>query len=346
MSLQFQNEEKITFLAALSMLFAIAENAIPHIFPFLKFGFSNIPILYAISIFSPRSYTILLLLKWLTGNLASGLLFSIFSIFSLLSTMTSGLLMYFFHHMLKKNLSVYGTSLIGAISSNIITLTLTSFYLETSLKSLIPYFLLFSLISGFMTAFLSEQIKLPDYLPIMEIKTKKNDKYRYIFLFPLIALIFTTLISSSIKIAIILFFALILQFYLKRKIKFNIFIMTFLCTILLSTFKQEGEILFLFITKQALSKGLYKALLLITITSLSQSISYLIRPNEGIIANTLLYSGSMISYFENSKKSIKERIRSLLDMSCFTSKPNESETARNPHFVILISLLVIIIKFV
>lgn len=341
MTLQFQNNQKIAYLASLCTLFSLAENALPHFLPFFKLGLSNIPLLFALSLLSVKEYLLLGLLKWFISNLFSGLLFSYFGLFSLLSTLASVLVMLISYKVLKTKLSCFGYSLLGACSSNLVQLSLASLYLKVSLINLLPYFLLFSIITSIITAVFSYKIQCPTVFPKIE-NTNIQHRDKYLFLFPLIALLTVPFNHSIITLSVSFLLALSLQLYIKRKIKLSYYFVIFIITLLLSSFNGEGKVLFLSFTLQSLERGAIKALTLLTLVAISQSISYLIPIKEGLIGTTIAYSGILMATFEAQTGSLKQRLNSIFSTKEFQERPRRPLLKLNFVPILILSLSIIL----
>ena len=62
-------------------------------------------------------------------------------------------------------ISIYGVSLLGSASSAVIQIWLSSLYLGEGANALLGPMLLFSLLSGIVTAFLSQILHIPEEVP-------------------------------------------------------------------------------------------------------------------------------------------------------------------------------------
>jgi Predicted membrane protein len=341
MSLQSQDKARVSTLAALSILFSVAENALPRIIPFLKLGLANIPLIHALGLLDFKAFLLLGLLKWLLGNLMSGLLFSWLGLFSLCSTLSSVLAMKLVYMLLKNKLTAYGYSLIGALSSNAVQLFLASVYLSVSLRSLLPPVLLFSGVSAFITAALSYQIQIPDSFTVRQTPIEREEGKHYLFLLPLLALLSVPFNRSLVFLSLSFPTSLLLVRSLGRRIKPGYYAITFLCTLLLSSIGGEGRVLFLFFTEEALLSGVRKGLSLITLVALSKAVSPLLPISKGILAETIGISSEMLRVL-GDEGSLRERLSRVLNFDFPTMQKAPSVLHTNAIPVLLYSLMILL----
>ncbi|MFO7889199.1 MAG: Gx transporter family protein [bacterium] len=136
-------------IAAASILFTI-ENMIPSPLPWFRLGLSNIVTLLVLKWWGLKDSLIVVILRVFLGGLLSGKLFSPLFIISLSGGITSALGMGIVMLYRNKFFSLIGISIIGASIKNIFQL-FTAYLLfirNMSIFSLIPMFMLISLITG------------------------------------------------------------------------------------------------------------------------------------------------------------------------------------------------------
>ena len=114
-----QKQDKIAYLASISLFLSIVELFIPRPLPFFRIGLANIPLLFAIN-YDFSSFMLLTLLKGLGSSYISGNLISIFGVMSVLQSLASGLAMFSVSRLWGKHISIYGISMTGALVSTIV----------------------------------------------------------------------------------------------------------------------------------------------------------------------------------------------------------------------------------
>ncbi len=324
--MQLHNKEKLAYYSALTVLFSYVEFLLPHI-PFLKLGLGNIIVLLALDFF-PLDFLSLLVLKSLTSSFISGTLFSPFFLISFCQSLGAGLLMYLIsianRAIFKERLfSVYGISLCGAAASSCIQILCASIFLGNEVYNILGFMLLFSLISGLVSAFLSCKIavyKIP-YIKGYENKNvKKREINDLLSIFLVILLIILPFfIKSQCLLAILFIFSLIFQLLNKRKL----FIVPHLCLwtfiIFLSFFSAGGKVLFRFgiftLYEDSFFDAVRKCLLLSSVICISQSASKIKINTASLLGLTSAYFYSLLNSFYNTSGNIILRIKTVLEKS-------------------------------
>lgn len=110
--------KQAAFLAAMAFFLSTIEFLLPRPIPFLRIGLANIPLLLAVDLLGFAPFMLLLFIKVLGMNLLSGALFSYIALFSLLGTLSSGLVMWFLRKTAGSRISYIGLCTAGALASN------------------------------------------------------------------------------------------------------------------------------------------------------------------------------------------------------------------------------------
>lgn len=319
MSMQLQNRERIAYYAALSMFFGSVELFIPKLLPFFKLGLANIPILLSLDL-SPLQFLLLLLLKGIGNSYISGNIFSYFALISIAQSVISGIVMYCAKRVLRKSVSNYGISLLGALSSTYVQIFLTSLILGSFVYSFLPPMLVISLASAVIVAYFANTLRLPEKAPQVNSSYEKNSN-SYV---GMIALVISAVAIMSINSLIFSLFAfisaLIFQKICKRKIMILPYALIILFMLISSLFTPSGLVIFnigqIRVTKNALEVNLTKAFMLSATVALSQSYSQILTPSSGLIVDIMLYFTSLLSSFKsNGEKNLFKRVRGVLTLS-------------------------------
>ncbi|MCB5252485.1 MAG: Gx transporter family protein [Candidatus Cloacimonadaceae bacterium] len=167
----------LAFLTATASVIYIVESLIFRMLPlpFLRLGLSNIVVLYLVWNRRIFSAVIVNLAKSIVGGVATFTLLSptvILSVsggFIAVLIMSAGLLM-------RPRFSLIGISILGAISHNLTQLVLARYLIITndSLFVLTPILILFGLISGIITAYISYYLE--EKIPALKASTWKKEK--------------------------------------------------------------------------------------------------------------------------------------------------------------------------
>lgn len=313
--MRFPTEKRnlITYLTALSLFLAVAENAIPHPLPFFRLGLSTIPLLTALPLLDFLPYLLLVLSKWLVSALASGTLLSPFALMGLASSVSSGLLMFIIYKAGGRFLSLYSISAAGAALSGLVQIAVSALILTPSVFSLLPVMLLFSIGAGIFTAFIALRLELPEKIILPE-STGSGDKGSKTVPVMFIAAVAAICICQSPAVLIICF---ALSLYLcrasGRKILLHIYIITFAAIVAFSLASPSGKVLWLFITEDALLEGVKRGLMVITLAALSQCFTAAGITSSSYAGRVISISGMMSNVFAETKGSFTGRIRCSLN---------------------------------
>lgn len=322
--MQFQNKFKIDFtrisyLTALTLIFSYIEMILPKFLPFLKLGLSNIIILSSLSL-NFSSFFLLTILKAFSNSIFSGTLFTPFFLISILQSSISGIFMFLLfklNNLLKTKLvSLYGISIFGSILSGIIQIFSASFFLDYSIYSFLPIFIIFNLFSGILTAFFSNYLNIPQKIPEIEIKEnfiqqKKNSNSKEIF-FIILALTFSILIFTFENLTFLIIctiLSFLIQIISKRKLKILPHLFLWIFIFLTSILTPQGKVLFSIanfsITSGALFLALIKSLQLSAISAISQSLTKLNFNSIKILSKTFFYFKLITKKLENKPLKVK-----------------------------------------
>jgi len=143
--------DTIALFAALSLFLSIIELLIPKPFPFFRIGLANLPLLLALTFFTPGEFILLVLLKIFGQAIVAGTLFSYVFLFSAVGSVSAGLVMLSFRRLYPRFISLVGISVAGAFGSNCAQLFFAAWMIfGRSTRLIAPPFLLAGTISGIL----------------------------------------------------------------------------------------------------------------------------------------------------------------------------------------------------
>jgi heptaprenyl diphosphate synthase len=147
----------VALAAAICLFLASIEYVIPKPLPFLRIGLANLPLLLALDLFPVSHFFLLLGIKILGQSLIQGSLFSLTFLLSLSGSLASGLVMLAARRLLRESSTLIGISILGAMASNLVQLTLARYIVfGRSAWMIAPPFLLVGLISSSILGYLAE----------------------------------------------------------------------------------------------------------------------------------------------------------------------------------------------
>jgi heptaprenyl diphosphate synthase len=150
----------VALAAAICLFLASIEYVIPKPLPFLRIGLANLPLLLALDLFPISHFFLLLGIKILGQSLIQGSLFSFTFLLSLSGSLASGVVMLGARRLLKGSTSLIGISILGAMASNLVQLTLARYIVfGRSAWMIAPPFLLVGLISSSILGYLAQVYK-------------------------------------------------------------------------------------------------------------------------------------------------------------------------------------------
>lgn len=338
--------KRIINLSALSLFLALIENFIPRPLPFFRLGLANISMLIALKDFNAKEYFTLSVFKALSTSYISGTLISPFFLLSLSQSIASSFLMYASYKTLKEKISVYGISLIGALTSTIVQIALASLMLGRGIFSFLSIMLIISFCSAFITAFISKKINF-DYNKDTKDNGRTDIKKGYGIILFLIILIAVSLENIASLITAFVF-TIIMNCHMGGKFKpLNYIVLILVCTFS-ALITPRGEVLariFGFpITALSLSEGIQNGLRLSLLMALSLSLSkYLIK--GGAISSILNKFFIMESSFYTKDGALLDSVKHALNAD---EVDNVKENSYNiPYFTSILILIVLsALKFI
>lgn len=156
----------IAIFAALSIFLSIIELLIPKPIPFFRIGLANLPLLVALTLFSRRDFTLLVLLKVLGQAVVSGTLFSYVFLFSAVGSLSAAAAMLLLRPLYPSKISLVGIGVMGALGSNIAQLLFAAgFIFGSGTRLIAPLFLLVGTITGSILGWTAQTVlKRSDWL--------------------------------------------------------------------------------------------------------------------------------------------------------------------------------------
>lgn len=322
---QIIQKEQIAFYCSLALFFSYVELFLPRVFPFFKFGFANIAILLALNLpFS--SFFVLSVLKAVCVCCINGTLFTPFFLVSIVQSVVSANFMFLLYKTLyklknAKFISLYGISVFGSVVSSICQLVLFSLYLNRNIIIFLGPMLLFSVVSGLLTAGVSYYL-IDDSFTIsnhsINLEETKHDKYLVLKLILLLFFMILVFMSKNIYFLLsCLIISFVLQKVSKRKILILLHFYMWLFVIITCLFIPEGKVLFEYkfiaITKGALLEGVQKALKLSTVMAISQIIAtFNFVTKNSIFYMIFAYNNVLINNFKKTKGNLLQRVKNCL----------------------------------
>ena len=162
-NMAFSPNRKISFLSLLitiGLIIFIFEIYIPRPLPWLKPGFANIATLLALYLFDFKAAIIVVIGRVILGSLLVGTFLNPAFFLAFAGGIGSTIVMSIFKSYFSRFFSIFGVSIIGAITHNIIQLLLVSFIIiqHATILFLLPILILSALFTGLVVAFFSHYI--------------------------------------------------------------------------------------------------------------------------------------------------------------------------------------------
>ena len=307
------SRDRISSLAALSLLFSAAEMFIPRFLPFFRLGLSNIPMLMALDM-NWASYLVLALMKGIGTSYVSGNLFSVFAAISIAQSLAAAIAMKGVSAILSSHVSVYGVSLSGALISTLVQIGGAALYAGRGTLSFLPLMLLISLPASLITAYISGRMPQEGSIPAAE---ADGSRPSVLVIAALVIAGAAMMMTEDLRFLVpSAAAALLFQSIAGRRIKPWPYIMLTLFMLISSLLTPHGKIIAEAagypITDGAITDGISKALRLCGGIALSQGCSAIIRPGKGLIGRTAATASMLLTAFRNAEGSIRQKFSAAL----------------------------------
>jgi len=147
------------FLIGFGIAANLLENIIPKPLPFLRIGIAKISLLIVIYSFDIKYVLLFPILRVSISTLITGTLFTPIFIWSLSGSIGSAFIMFAIAHTyFKKYFSIYGISIIGATTNNIIQWFFITIFFNFYYYTILPFVLLISIASGGIVGYITNYI--------------------------------------------------------------------------------------------------------------------------------------------------------------------------------------------
>mgnify|MGYP001381297783 CR=1 FL=1 len=113
-----KDKKLVAFFAGFSAFIAVFENFIPLPFPFLRLGFSNIPIMLGLNIFNFFEFSFIVLFKTVFSHLFRGTLFSVHFLIGISGAILFIIFLYPTYKLFKNYISFISAGILGAFFHN------------------------------------------------------------------------------------------------------------------------------------------------------------------------------------------------------------------------------------
>ena len=317
------SRDRISRLAALSLLLSAIELFVPRILPFFRLGLANIPLLMGLSL-DPASFAVLCLLKGIGTSYTAGNLFSVFALISIAQSLAAGTVMYFLYRFAGKAVTIWGISISGALVSTLIQLFLASLYAGKGTMAFLPLMLLLSLPSSLITAWLSTRI--PE--PVIQVPESSGQQSNHISVILLAISGAAMMMTDRLQLLIpSVLAAFMLQHLAHRRIKLLPHLTLLLFMLVSSLLVPHGAVVFRIfsfpVTEGSIIDGFSKALRLSGGIAISQAFSGMIVPGKGLIGETLSMFTALLTAFRNTEGRLWPRFMETLKTEdlYFAQKP-------------------------
>lgn len=117
--MMIKNKKTVAFFAGFSAFIAVFENLIPHPFPFLKLGLSNIPIMLGLTIFNFYEFSFIVFFKTIFSHIFRGTLFSFIFLIGVSGSILFIILLYPLYKLFKNYFTFISFSIFGAFFYNL-----------------------------------------------------------------------------------------------------------------------------------------------------------------------------------------------------------------------------------
>jgi len=152
----------LALIMAIGLIMFIFESLIPRPLPWLKPGLANTATLIALYLFGFRAAMIVVIGRVVLGSIIMGTLFNPAFVLAIGGGVMATLMMAFFKKIGSSIFSIFGISVIGAVTHNIMQLILVFFILikQFHIFYLLPLLIISALFTGIIVAFISYHLIL------------------------------------------------------------------------------------------------------------------------------------------------------------------------------------------
>jgi len=158
------NKQKLyyfAFLIGFGVVLNLGETFIPKPLPFLRIGLAKISLLIVVYAFSFWYVFIFPVLRCFISNFLTGTILTPLFLWSLAGSLGSAIVMFIISHsFLNRYFSIYGTSIIGALTNNIIQWSLIVVIFNFYYYTMLPIILILSIITGCLIAYITNYISI------------------------------------------------------------------------------------------------------------------------------------------------------------------------------------------
>jgi heptaprenyl diphosphate synthase len=330
------NKDRLVYLAALSLMLSSIEYLIPKPLPFLKLGLGNLPLLLGLTLLPVKEYFLLALLKTICQGIIGGTLVSPFFVLSFCGTFASAAVMLIFHRLLKKKVTLFSISTLGAMANNLTQLALAALLIYgKTIFIATPLLLAVGLIAapllGLFAQAMVENTKfytlaisnsLPHFQADNEKLAEKRLSVRQVtFISISIAgIVASFLTSNPVLLAIGTVILLVCQKLSGRKVMLGIDIGLMISMVILSLLDRNGKVLLslgpLQVTQGALVSALARGLRILMIMASSQILSATKILRLPLLGSIFSLSARTVARFSKTSGTLFKRIdESLLGQS-------------------------------
>ncbi len=148
---------KLSLLISIGLVLFILESFIPLPVPWMKPGIANIVTIIALYVYGIKDALIVTIFRIVVGSLIRGILFNPIFFVAMGSGITALLVMGLINFSFNRFFSIIGISIWGALAYNITQIVI--YYLviikSPEIFNLIPFFLIITPVTGFITGFVA-----------------------------------------------------------------------------------------------------------------------------------------------------------------------------------------------
>lgn len=272
-------ERKVCLYASACLELALLEYLIPKPLPFMKIGLANLPIVLALTVFGWKDFLLLVLLKTIGSGLIAGTLFSQIFLITIGGGFASALVMKGTKDLFGERISTLGSSVLGALASNITQLAVAALLVYgKSIFLAAPLVLGVGLVGGIVLGLLAGQYGKKGKLSTMDCSgdaTWKSPSHPVLFSLLLADIVLLLLSTSLTALLVSALFLFVAQWGAGRKIRPLPSLLLVLSLCFFSLFEPSGKVLFslgtLSVTEEALHVALVKGVRLVALVAASQA---------------------------------------------------------------------------